>query len=127
MILIIGVRIIPEFDAPSHVGAGWQYPGAENFTVCFRQEPWYNYCAIFSCGQFNPMNEDIYPVLGQLYDELFDIFQFDSFHFGGDEVQFSCWNSTEEVTRPMQDQDIPITEDGISNYTLETLTVSQSQ
>lgn len=35
-----GVRIIPEFDAPAHVGLGWQYPGAENYTVCINKEPW---------------------------------------------------------------------------------------
>ena len=36
----LGVRIIPEFDAPAHVGYGWQYPGAENFTVCLDKQPW---------------------------------------------------------------------------------------
>lgn len=35
-----GVRIIPEFDAPAHVGLGWQYPGAEKYTVCINKEPW---------------------------------------------------------------------------------------
>jgi len=35
------VRIIPEFDAPAHVGNGWQFPGAEGFTVCYEKRPWY--------------------------------------------------------------------------------------
>ena len=39
-IYITGVRIIPEFDAPSHVGNGWQFPGGENFTVCRNKQPW---------------------------------------------------------------------------------------
>ena len=39
-IFFLGVRIIPEFDAPAHVGYGWQYPGAENFTVCLDKQPW---------------------------------------------------------------------------------------
>ena len=38
--LSLGVRIVPEFDAPAHVGNGWQYPGAENYTVCVNQDPW---------------------------------------------------------------------------------------
>lgn len=38
--LSVGVRIVPEFDAPAHVGNGWQYPGAENYTVCVNQDPW---------------------------------------------------------------------------------------
>merc|ERR1712117_868373 len=29
-----GVRVIPEFDQPAHVGEGWQFPGAEDLTVC---------------------------------------------------------------------------------------------
>jgi N-acetyl-beta-hexosaminidase len=33
------------------------------------------------------MIDDMYSVLGQIYDEYFDIFNFDSFHFGGDEVK----------------------------------------
>ena len=44
----VGVRIIPEFDAPAHVGYGWQYPGAEDFTVCLGKQPWY----VFSKGNF---------------------------------------------------------------------------
>ena len=34
------------------------------------------------------MVDDMYLVLEQLYEEYFDIFQFDSFHYGGDEVCF---------------------------------------
>ena len=40
LILIPGVRIVPEFDAPSHVGLGWQFPDVEQFTVCISKEPW---------------------------------------------------------------------------------------
>ena len=32
-----GVRIIPEFDAPAHVGSGWQGPELEKYTVCFEK------------------------------------------------------------------------------------------
>ena len=46
-----GVRIIPEFDQPGHVGNGWQFPGAENYTVCTNMEPWYDYCSQPPCGQ----------------------------------------------------------------------------
>ena len=72
------------------------------------------------------MVDDMYLVLEQLYEEYFDIFQFDSFHYGGDEVcfqnylkikkikvfylfyyiqvDFRCWKSSEAVTNPMLDE-----------------------
>lgn len=46
-----GVRVIPEFDMPAHVGYGWQFPGSDNFTVCVGKEPWFNYCLEPPCGQ----------------------------------------------------------------------------
>ena len=39
-IFIPGVRIVPEFDAPSHVGLGWQFSDVKQFTVCISKEPW---------------------------------------------------------------------------------------
>jgi len=48
---LLGVRVIPEFDMPAHVGFGWQFPGSENFTVCVGREPWYKYCVEPPCGQ----------------------------------------------------------------------------
>ena len=33
----------------------------------------------------------MYEVLGQIYDEMFEIFEPDVFHFGGDEVKFIWW------------------------------------
>lgn len=32
-----GVRVLPEFDAPAHVGEGWQDTG---LTVCFNVSTW---------------------------------------------------------------------------------------
>ena len=32
-----GVRVLPEFDAPAHVGEGWQDTG---LTVCFKVIHW---------------------------------------------------------------------------------------
>lgn len=46
-----GVRVIPEFDQPAHVGNGWQFPGAETYTVCMNYEPWYKKCVEPPCGQ----------------------------------------------------------------------------
>ncbi|KAF5298995.1 hypothetical protein FQA39_LY11627 [Lamprigera yunnana] len=96
-----GVRIILEMDAPSHVGNGWQW-GQEanlgNLAVCVNKMPWRQYCIQPPCGQLNPVNKHVFAVLENIYRDLINIFQEDeTFHMGGDEVHFGCWNSTEEI------------------------------
>lgn len=55
-----GVRIIPEFDAPAHVGEGWQNT---DFVVCFNAKPWQNYCVEPPCGQFDPTKDKLYDAI----------------------------------------------------------------
>lgn len=95
-----GVRVLPEFDAPAHVGNGWQFgekEGLGKLAVCVNQEPWQDYCVEPPCGQLNPANENIYPVLGKLYQDFMELFETDMFHMGGDEVNINCWNTTKEI------------------------------
>jgi len=95
-----GVRIVPELDAPSHVGNGWQWAekeGLGRMAVCVNQEPWQSFCVQPPCGQLNPLHEGMYNVLGELYKDFLDVFQTDLFHMGGDEVNFNCWNTTQEI------------------------------
>ncbi len=49
-----GVRLVPEFDQPAHVGNGWQAL-PDDYTVCFNKEPWYDYCYQPPCGQVTAM------------------------------------------------------------------------
>ena len=83
-----GLRVIPEFDQPAHVGNGWNYPGAEGYTVCVNVEPWYDYCVEPPCGQLNPGNQEIYDRLQEIYKEFFEMFEDNTFHMGADEVGF---------------------------------------
>jgi len=95
-----GVRIVPELDAPAHVGNGWQWAekeGRGRMAVCVNQEPWQSYCVQPPCGQLNPLHEGMYNVLGEIYKDMLDVFQTDLFHMGGDEVNFNCWNTTQEI------------------------------
>ena len=48
--ICLGVMILPEFDAPAHVGAGWESQNS-SFTVCVDWEPWYEKCVQPGCGQ----------------------------------------------------------------------------
>ncbi|GLH00644.1 Chitooligosaccharidolytic beta-N-acetylglucosaminidase, partial [Gryllus bimaculatus] len=94
-----GVRVLPELDQPAHVGEGWQW--APNTTVCFKAEPWQQYCVEPPCGQLDPTNDYVYDILGNLYSEFLELFDSDIFHMGGDEVNFNCWNSSETITKWM--------------------------
>ena len=66
MLYFIGVRVIPEFDQPSHVGNGWNFPGGEEMTVCVNQEPWYNFCVEPPCGQLDPTEPKVLNCIVQL-------------------------------------------------------------
>ncbi|CAG0879764.1 unnamed protein product [Darwinula stevensoni] len=102
-----GVRILPELDTPAHVGEGWQWgpdAGMGNLAVCIGKEPWQKYCYQPPCGLLNPVNENLYPVLKDIYTDMLKMFESDLFHMGGDEVLFPCWNETEEIIEWMQTQ-----------------------
>ncbi|XP_031835278.2 beta-hexosaminidase 1 isoform X1 [Nomia melanderi] len=99
--LIRGVRVLPEFDAPAHVGEGWQWV-EDDAVVCFKAEPWRKYCVEPPCGQLNPTSEKVYEILEGIYRDMIQDFQPDIFHMGGDEVNLNCWNSSSAITSWMQ-------------------------
>ncbi|XP_018025934.1 chitooligosaccharidolytic beta-N-acetylglucosaminidase [Hyalella azteca] len=110
-----GVRVVPELDAPAHVGFGWQWgpqEGLGNLTVCVDQEPWQEFCLQPPCGQLNIANQNIYTILGKIYQEMLDMFgPLDLFHFGGDEVNVHCWNTTEEIVTYMKSKNLSLTDE----------------
>uniref|UniRef100_A0A8D8Q8N8 Beta-hexosaminidase n=1 Tax=Cacopsylla melanoneura TaxID=428564 RepID=A0A8D8Q8N8_9HEMI len=115
--LVRGVHVIPELDAPAHVGEGWNSleNHKEELVVCFKKEPWTKFCVEPPCGQLNPVSDKVYEVLGNLYEEMTDLFRTDLsglFHMGGDEVNMNCWNHTKPITDWMTAKDIPRTIDG---------------
>nr|3VTR_A Chain A, N-acetylglucosaminidase [Ostrinia furnacalis] len=90
-----GVRVLPEFDAPAHVGEGWQ---DTDLTVCFKAEPWKSYCVAPPCGQLNPTKDELYQYLEDIYSDMAEVFDTtDIFHMGGDEVSEACWNSSDSI------------------------------
>ena len=98
--MVRGVKVIPEFDAPAHVGSGWEWgeqAGLGKLALCINKEPWTDYCVEPPCGQLNPVNDNIYPILGNIYKDMSELFRSDIFHMGGDEVHMRCWNETEEI------------------------------
>ncbi|XP_069701627.1 chitooligosaccharidolytic beta-N-acetylglucosaminidase isoform X2 [Periplaneta americana] len=104
-----GIRVIPEFDAPAHVGEGWQWAGP-NVTVCVNAQPWIEYCVEPPCGQLNPTNDTVYEILGGIYKDMFAVFDSDIFHMGGDEVNFDCWRSVPEIVNWMKNNSLGVTD-----------------
>jgi hexosaminidase len=105
-----GVRVIPEFDLPAHVGEGFQ---KLDLLSCFNAQPWQDYCAEPPCSQFDPSKDQLYDVLEDIYREMLEYFEYpDMFHMGGDEVSFSCWNSSESLKSWMTDKGWDHNEDG---------------
>ncbi len=95
-----GIKVIPEYDAPAHVGAGWEWSekdGLGEMVLCYNKEPWGDYCVEPPCGQLNPVNDNVYNVLNDIYRDMKELFPSDIFHMGGDEVHFRCWNETKEI------------------------------
>lgn len=85
-----GVRVVLELDTPSHAGSGWEWgeiEGLGKLAVCVNQQPWRDYCIQPPCGQLNPVNPNTIIVLGLIYHYLFQIFDKQNIHLGGDEVQ----------------------------------------
>ncbi|XP_014253586.1 chitooligosaccharidolytic beta-N-acetylglucosaminidase isoform X2 [Cimex lectularius] len=105
-----GIRVIPEFDAPAHVGEGWQFASDENVTVCFKAEPWTQYCVEPPCGQLNPTSEKMYTILEGIYNDMGKVFDSDLFHMGGDEVNFNCWRSSDVIVENMTKMGLNTTE-----------------
>ncbi|KAK9874015.1 hypothetical protein WA026_002368 [Henosepilachna vigintioctopunctata] len=93
-----GVRVMPEFDAPAHVGEGWQKTG---YVVCLNAQPWSTFCVEPPCGQFDVTQDGLYDALEDIYGDMKDQFDVDIFHMGGDEVKFTCWNETKSIVEWM--------------------------
>lgn len=99
---IRGVTVLPEFDAPAHVGEGWQH---KDVTACFNAQPWAKYCVEPPCGQLDPTQDHLYDILEDIYREMLDMFEHPyAFHMGGDEVSAACWNTSTRIQEWMKTQ-----------------------
>ena len=52
--------------------------------------------------KLDPTKEKVYDLLEMIYREFYDMFDFDSFHMGADEVHLGCWNSSSQITEFME-------------------------
>ncbi|XP_049876908.1 beta-hexosaminidase subunit beta-like [Pectinophora gossypiella] len=94
-----GIRVIPEFDTPGHV-TSWGLSHPEIMTQC-RETAWL-------WRPLNPVKNETYDLLRELFREVQDMFPERYFHLGGDEVFKSCW------------QDDPITQQYMKEHNMST-------
>ena len=87
-----GIRVIPEIDIPGHVGEGWFHM---NLTSCYSSK-FPEVCkGAYPCGQLDPSKDEVYKVLGDIYKEVVEYFDYpEIMHMGNDEVFIECWNSS---------------------------------
>jgi N-acetyl-beta-hexosaminidase len=140
-----GVMILPEIDAPAHVSAGWQWgeeAGLGPLVVCndpygHQGRAWTGLSLEPPDGQLNIANENIYPILDNIYHDIITQIPSPYFHIGGDEVIVgsdsawaSCYNSSTRG-KPIVDYLASIgasRQDASSFYTLwENFTVKETQ
>ncbi|XP_065169045.1 chitooligosaccharidolytic beta-N-acetylglucosaminidase-like [Atheta coriaria] len=104
-----GVMILPEFDAPAHVGEGWQDTG---LLACFNKKPWQSYCVEPPCGQLDPTKPGVYDALEKIYKDMVEQFDPTVFHMGGDEVNENCWKSEDNIVSWMTERNMTIDDPG---------------
>ena len=81
-----GIRVVPEIDTPAHSESWGRSDKYQGITL--------NCDGIYE-GQLNPTLNLTWEVLENVLDYVNTTFGDDYVHFGGDEVEYDCWNTTE--------------------------------
>ena len=94
------INIVPEITVPGHITAAcaaypWLGTSGKQVKVSPRFGAHYN--------AINAANPKVYQFLGDVFDELIDIFPFPIIHIGGDEVRYNQWNESTEIQNFMKE------------------------
>lgn len=89
-----GIRVMAEFDTPGHTRS-WGASHPELLTKC--GGPYEG-----QLGPINPIKDEIYDFVFNLFEELAKVFPDKYLHLGGDEVGFECWETNQEIVDYMK-------------------------
>jgi hexosaminidase len=87
-----GIRTIPEFDTPGH-STSWGIGEPGLTTACFDANG-----TADGTGPIDPTRKATYDFMQALFAEIAAVFDDDYVHIGGDEVDFTCWQSNPNIT-----------------------------
>ncbi len=90
----LGIRVIPEFDLPGHT------------RVIAKSHPeLMSFCPDPS-SLVDATKPEIYDFVENVYNDLNNLFPDDMIHVGGDEVQLTCWEKSEPISRWMKEHNM---------------------
>ncbi|KAH9394831.1 hypothetical protein TYRP_004891 [Tyrophagus putrescentiae] len=127
-----GIRVIPEMDTPGHTHAmARAYP--ELLTPCYkngkvRQPDYPNHSQTeilnpaSSILLFSLMRNETFSFMKDIYAEFKKVFKDPYIHLGMDEVFYSCWKSSPDITKFMQTHGFKEYHEVEEYYTKRTLT-----
>ena len=99
-----GIRVVVEFDSPGHT-LSWGKGQKGILTECYNKNGTKN--GLY--GPIDPTKDNVYKFIEELFTEVTYKFSDQYFHLGGDEVDFSCWESNPDIKKFMKTK-------GISSY-----------
>ncbi|KAL1501005.1 hypothetical protein ABEB36_006411 [Hypothenemus hampei] len=103
-----GIRVLPEFDTPGHT-ASWGQSHPELLTPC----------EIFATyGPMDPSKDTTFTFLQEFFTEIRGVFKDNFIHLGGDEVDFSCWQQSDNITSFMKTHSIA-TYEALESYYIQ--------
>eukprot|EP00347_Sterkiella_histriomuscorum_P002839 403366601 len=123
--LIVGLRVIPEFDNPGHSRSIGLDPSFRDMIRCFDQTNVYNTGVKGEAfqiegdrsGALDPLMNKTYDFLRGVFTDLNNWFPDNLLMMGGDEVKLSCYNENPNVTDFMKEKNFTTLEQ-LFNYQL---------
>ncbi|MDN2480925.1 family 20 glycosylhydrolase [Vibrio agarivorans] len=110
----LGIRVIPEVSLPGHSSAvAHAYPhlmSGEEGQTYEQEREWGVFLPLM-----DPLNPELYVMLGDIFDEMVELFPDEYFHIGGDEPNYSQWINSERHQKFIKDNNID-GERGLQSY-----------